>query len=229
MYRYSPIFHRIHRHLASLVVAGLFGSAAAFLALVFLPQAYEVRTDYLVIQQSAASQDFYTLSKSAEYSGNVLKEAVGSDLFYREAAEKGYFNTSAFAGDEKSRLKKWNKAVSVSQRASAGILEVSVLHDNREEAVGMARAISDVLVEKNHLFRSGAPEALSIKRISGPIVEQNPGIAELLAGVVAGFLLGGAVFFLWIWYREESDRTEYGKFVSGRSASEEWKGGAMYV
>jgi capsular polysaccharide biosynthesis protein len=210
-------------------LASLFGALVTFFALISIPKAYEVRTDYLVIQQSASSQDFYTLSKSAEYSGNVLKEAIGSDLFYREAAERGYFDASVFSGSEKDRLKRWNETVSASNRANSGMFQVIVLHDNHNEAVGIARAISDVLIEKNSLFRSGNPEDLSIKRISGPIVERNPDMKELIMGIVAGFFLGGAVFFLWVWYREESDRTEYGKFVAEKGVSRQWKGGAIYT
>ena len=218
MYYYSSLFTHIRRNKGNIAFAALVGGVATFLFLVFVPQAYKVQTDYLIIQQSASDQDFYTLSKSAEYSGNVLKEAILSNLFLQEVAQTDYFKRDLFSGDEKDQLKKWRKTVDVQQRTSAGILQVNVAYDDRSEAVGIARAISEVLINKNELFRSGDPESLSIKLISGPIVEQNPTASQLIMGVVAGLLFGSVLALLFVWYREEFDHTDYSTFssVSGK-------------
>ena len=190
------LFSLIRANKGNLALSGLFGSTAVFLGLVFFANDYSVQTDYLVIQESADKQDFYTLSKSVEYSGNILKEAVASDLFFEEAAKTGYFNASVFPGNERDRLKAWRKSIAVSQRSGAGILEVTVERPTQSEATGIARAVSETLINKNNLFRSGAPESLTIKVISGPIVEQNPTITHLLAGVVSGMILGMSLVLL---------------------------------
>lgn len=182
---------------ANMVLSGLAVATAVFLGLVFLANDYSVQTDYLVIQGSADKQDFYTLSKSVEYSGNILKEAIASDLFFSEAANTKYFDASVFPSDELEKLKEWRKSIKVTQRSGAGILEVTVKRRTQSEALGIARAVSDVLIQKNNLFRSGTPESLTIKTISGPIVEQNPTIKQLITGSVAGFILGVALFLLW--------------------------------
>lgn len=190
------IISMLNVHKGNIAFAGLIGGTVAFLLLVFGSQAYTVQTDYLVIQKGAESQDFYTLSKSVEYSGNVLKESIASNLFLNEAIETQYFNSALFSGDERSRLKSWRKAVEVKQRTSAGILEVTVKHQNRSEAMGIARAISEVLITKNALFRSGDADSIAIKSISGPIVEQSPTPQKLLAGAIAGVILGAALAVL---------------------------------
>lgn len=212
---YSLWFSRIRKNLVSILFGALSFGGVAFLGLVFIPDAYKVRTDFLIIQQSASSQDFYTLSKSAEYSGNVLKEGILSDLFLREASQKGYFSTQSFSGNGKDRLKKWRDTVDVRQRTSAGILEVVISEDESKQALGIAKAVSEVLIEKNTLFRSGNPDDLSIRLISGPIVEQNPSISQLIFGILGGMILGTALSLLWIWYREEWDHTDYTTFTLG--------------
>lgn len=188
----------VQMYAGDVLFAGLIGATVVFLALVFGSQAYTVQTDYLVIQKGAESQDFYTLSKSVEYSGNVLKEAVASDLFLSEVMNTNYFNRSVFSGDELDRLKKWRKVVRVSQRTNAGILEVTVRYSSRDDAMGIARAVSEVLINKNSLFRSGDADSISIKSISGPIVEQNPTISKLFSGIFSGFILGVAVLVAYI-------------------------------
>lgn len=190
------LFSLIGANKGNLALAGLFGATAVFLGLVFFANDYSVQTDYLVIQESASKQDFYTLSKSVEYSGNILKEAVASDLFFEEAAKTGYFNASVFPGNERDRLKAWRKSISVTQRSGAGILSVTVERPTQSEATGIARAVSETLINKNNLFRSGAPESLTIKTISGPIVEQNPTLTHLLAGIVSGMILGMSLVLL---------------------------------
>lgn len=191
------IFSLIQANKANTVLAALAGAVFAFLGLVFFGGGFSVRTDYLVIQQSAEKQDFYTLSKSVEYSGNILKEAIQSNLFFSEAAASNFFSAQAFSSDEKDRLKEWRKSLSINQRPSAGILEVTVTRDSKDEAAGIARAISSVLIEKNELFRSGTKESLTIKTISGPIVEQNPSKREIAFGAVAGALCGGSLSLVW--------------------------------
>lgn len=227
---YPSFIVRIRENLSNILLAGLFGGVVAFFALIIIPDAYKVRTDFLIIQKTAASQDFYTLSKSAEYSGNVLKEAILSDLFYQEALNTGYFSDTSFVGDERTRLKKWQNTVSVSQRTTAGILEVAILHDKRTEAIGIARAISEVLINKNDMFRSGTVEDLSIKRISGPIVQSNPSVTQLIFGVLGGMVFGGGLFILWIWYRLEFKGKDYSAFLNvvGNYTDDSIGGEAVY-
>ncbi len=220
---YSLWLSRIRQNIVSTIFVALSFGAIAFLGLIFIPDAYKVRTDFLIIQQSASSQDFYTLSKSAEYSGNVLKEGILSDLFLREASQKGYFSSQNFSGSEKDRLKQWRETVEVRQRTSAGILEVVISEDDSKQALGIAKAISEVLIEKNTLFRSGNPDDLSIRLISGPIVEQNPSISQLLFGVLGGMVLGFFLSLSWIWYREEWDHTDYRVFSSGGEKKENFQ------
>ncbi|QQS61392.1 MAG: hypothetical protein IPN70_00445 [Candidatus Moraniibacteriota bacterium] len=227
MYYYSLFFTNIRNNVGNIFFSALIGGVFVFLLLIFVPDAYKVRTDFLVMQHSEDSKDFYTLSKSAEYSGNVLREAVMSDLFLNEASRTNYFEREPFSGDERSRLKEWQNTVEVKQRSNAGILEVTVYRDSRNDAIGIAKAISDVLINQNTLFRSGPPESLSIKLISGPIVEQNPTIMQLIFGSIAGMILGIAIFFIRIWYKQEVDTTDYSVFAPPMK-NKESRGGLIY-
>lgn len=202
------IFSLIKGNKGNLALTGLAGATFVFLGLVFFSNDYSVQTDYLVIQQSAESQDFYTLSKSVEYSGNILKEAVASDLFFSEAVKTGYFNAGVFSNNERDRLKDWRKSINVTQRSGAGILEVTVQRSSQVEATGIARAISETLIQKNNMFRSGTPESITIKIISGPIVEQNPTVKNLIAGIIAGVIGGTSLLLLWLNARQSKQLSQ---------------------
>ncbi|MEI8104097.1 MAG: hypothetical protein WCG84_04325 [Candidatus Moraniibacteriota bacterium] len=195
------LFSIIRFNKAILFLAGLAGAAVVFFLLVAFSRDFTVQTDYLVIQQSAETQDFYTLSKSVEYSGNILKEAIASDLFFSEAAKTNYFNAAAFPTDEGERQKAWQKSIAVSQKSAAGILEVTVKRPSSTEAKGIARAISEVLINENALFRSGTKDSMTIKVISGPIVEQNPTLKTMIFSIIAGAIFGMANLLLWIFSR----------------------------
>lgn len=193
---FMSIFSLIQVNKGNLAFAGFAGAVAVFVGLVFFSRGYSVQTDFLVMQHSAEKQDFYTLSKSVEYSGNILKEAVLSDLFFTESAKTGYFNAGVFSSNERDRLKEWRKSISISQRSGAGILEVTVKRSNQTEAMGIARAISETLINKNSMFRSGEEDSIFIKTISGPIVEQTPTVSDLIVGAIAGMIAGMSMMLL---------------------------------
>ena len=198
----------------TVLLAALLGAASVFFALTIFSNDYTVQTDYLVIQQSAETQDFYTLSKSVEYSGNILKSAIASDLFFSEAAKTNFFNASAFPNDEGERLKAWQKSIDVSQKTAAGILEVTVKRPSQAEAKGIAHAVSTVLINENDLFRSGTKESMTIKVISGPIIERNPTLKTLILGSVAGAICGGALLVLYLIRRMSRREATMMRFVS---------------
>lgn len=215
------IFSLIKANKGNMALAGLAGATLVFLGLVFFANDFSVRTDYLVIQKSADKQDFYTLSKSVEYSGNILKEAVASDLFFKEAVGTGSFSASAFPSNERERLKEWRKSITVSQRSGAGILSVEVSRKSQAEATGIARAVSQTLIEKNDMFRSGEKDSITIKTISGPIVEQNPTPKTLVAGVIAGAIAGMALVLLYAASRQREEYEVSSMKYEGGEAEEE--------
>ena len=83
---------------------------------------------------------------------------------------------------------------------------MEIERSSQAEAKGIAHAISDVLINENDLFRSGTKESMTIKVISGPIIEQNPTVKTLVFGAIAGALLGGSLLLLRLFSRASRRR-----------------------
>jgi capsular polysaccharide biosynthesis protein len=197
-------FLNMVRNRASLIiVVALFVSVASFLFLIFSEDTFKVRTDFLVTQNNPNSQDFYAMSRSSEYIGKVLSEAMYSERFLDAVIETGKISASSFPLDKKDRLNQWSDSVRVTKNLELGMIQVEVLNDNQKEALRVSQAIEEVLTQKNSLFRGGDEKSVDVRVLTGPIVENNPSIAQLITVVIGGFLFGGLLSVLWLFVRTE--------------------------
>lgn len=202
----------LRRNAGTIAFVGILASAAA-MAFVFLTGAdYEVRTDYLVSQEGVESKDYYTVARSAEYMGKILGEVMYSEKFMNAAVETGQMSQDFFPAGKQNRLKAWSAAVKVKKQLDLGILSVTVLHDNDREAMRVSQAISQVLVEKNNLFLGTGEKPVPVSILSGPIIERNPSMKEVLAAVFGGFFFGALLASLVVFFRQEVLRKERGTY-----------------
>jgi capsular polysaccharide biosynthesis protein len=190
----------------SVVLSGLMVASLSFLALVFFSRNFKVGTDFLVVQNQSGNQDFYSLFKSSEYLGKVLSESVYSERFVSAVVETGKVDAGFLPTDKKERLEAWSKMVKVRRNVEAGIIQVEVFHDDQKLATRISQAITDVLTQKNMLFRGGEEKSLEIRILSGPILENNPGVKKIAAVSSSGFLLGAFVVAGWIAVKAEFAR-----------------------
>lgn len=172
-------------------------AAFGFLFIVFHESNIKAETEFLIVQNNPSlQQDFYTLSRSAEYSARVLSEAIGSQLFMNEVLATDVASNVVMPGNKLEQLKVWKKTVRVEPRTDLGILRVDVLHKDRTAALGISQGITEVLTKKNHLFR-GHGQDIDVRTLTGPIYEHNPTPAYLLLIFFGGFILGFSLMFLW--------------------------------
>lgn len=181
---------------------GLLVGAVSFSVLILKEENFKVGTEYLIVQNNTNSQDFYTLSKSAEYVGRILNEGVYSELFINEVVKTGKVNSEFLPFDKKDRLEEWGKSIQISRNPDLGIMSIEVLNDNQKQAVAISEAISEVLTMKNHLFR-GNMQDIDVRVLSGPVSEKNPSVGNLVSASVGGFVLGVLLAMLWIVYKND--------------------------
>jgi len=198
----SHILPLIKGKIAGIVIFGIFIASLSFLALIAKEKNFKVATDLLIVQNQTQNQDFYTLSKSSEYVGKVLNEGIYSELFIDEIVNTGKVNSEFLPFDKKEKMKEWSKNVEVSTNPDLGILSVEVFDNDQKQALAISDAISDVLINKNSLFL-GEGQNISVKVLSGPIVEKNPTIENIAATMTGGFVLGIMLSILWIVYKED--------------------------
>lgn len=197
----TVFFRAIRKRWGTIVLVGLLTGALSFFGLTLLSKSFKATTDFLVVQNSSETQDFYSMLKSSEYLGKVLSESVYSEKFIGAVIETGGVNDGFIPAGGKDRLKAWSKMVSVKSNPDAGILHVIVYGNNERDALRISQAISKVLVERNVLFRSGAENSVEIRTLSGPIVEPNPSLQTLAVAAGSGALFGISLVLLILFWR----------------------------
>ena len=178
---------------------GLLFAALSFVGFLALEKNFKSEIKFLIVQEQAGSQDYYSLSKSAEYLGKIMGEAIHSELFIQEVLKSEKVNDEFLPFDKKERMKEWAKMVKVSKNYQLGTIETTIYSDGSKEIQGLSEAIIEVLTQKNSLFRSGS-QGIEVRVLSGPIIEKNPTIANIALIMLAGFLLGVLVSILWVYY-----------------------------
>lgn len=180
----------------SLLLAGIFFAASAFFAVTILSPRVKTTTDFMVVQTTAQSQDFYSLFKSSEYLGRVLAQAIGSERFIDAVIETGKVEKGFLPVEKSERLKTWREMVTVKSDAELGMMSVVIKADTDREASKIMQAVSEVLTTKNAAFRGGDEKAVEIRVLSGPITERNPEPKELILVIMAAFMSGVALMTL---------------------------------
>ncbi len=216
----------IRKNMGAIVLVGLLVASFSFLVLVISQKKFKAGTDFLIVQNQTESQDFYSLSKSAEYIRDVLSESVYSELFINEVINTGKVNSEFLPFNKKERIKKWGKIVKVKGSLQPGIIRVEVLEDSQKNVIDISEAVIEVMVNKNQLFRGEGN--VQIKVLSGPIIEKNPSLSEILMVVIGGFGLGFLLGLIGIYYKEEKEAAFYHGF-DGENKDEEYKESLEYL
>lgn len=205
----DQLWRSLSRRTGAMFLTGLLGASLAFFVLTLVAHPFRAVTDLLVVQNTP-NQDFYTLFKSSEFISKVLAEATLSEKFIGAVVETGKVNQEFLPFDKEERLKAWRRMVSVEKNTDLGLLRVVVQSDNEREAGRLSDAITSVLVEKNQLFRGGDAKSVELRLLSGPITMRQPTLAQIVASVVAGFVVGVVLQGLYTALRRGSDRAYEG-------------------
>ncbi|NTW27511.1 MAG: hypothetical protein HGA36_04260 [Candidatus Moranbacteria bacterium] len=203
----NQILAPIKKKFATIMLIGLLTAALSFFILVVKEKNFKVSTDYLIVQNQTTSQDFYTLSKSAEYIGKILNEGVYSEIFIGEVVKTGKVSPEFLPFDKKEKLKTWSNAVSVGLNPDLGIINVQVFDNDQKKALAISDAIAEVLSTKSNLFY-GAGQNIDVKVLSGPVLEKNPSLMNIIAVSVGGFALGIMLSALWVISRDDRKRKD---------------------
>jgi capsular polysaccharide biosynthesis protein len=196
----------IKKNLGTLVLTGLFVASLGFVSLIVTSARYEVRTDFLVSQNSSETKDYYTLARSSDYIGKVLSEVMYSEKFINAAVETGKVNQTLLPFDKSKRLEAWGKMVKVRREADLGIMQVTVLSNNNKEAAAVSEAVAEVLKNRNKEFLGTTDQGITVAILSGPITDKNPNLTEILTVLVSGFIFG-IILALFLLYLKSERKT----------------------
>jgi len=194
-------------NLKNLIFAGLLLGALSFLALVVTQKSFSAKADLLVVQNQQGFSDYYALSKSSDYLSGILMESVYSEKFLEEIKNTNLVSTNFLPLDKAERLKEWQKTVKLKKNASVGIITVETFANSQKQAGDISNAVIDVLTNKYSLFL-GQGQNVEIRVLSGPIVEKNPTVMQIILVSLAGFAVGIILAFMLAYYKSQYSDTK---------------------
>jgi len=192
----QAIFEVLKAKFGMMVLIGLLFAALGFFGLMLVEKRYQTSMDFLVVQTNTANQDFYTQFKSSEYLGKVLGEALYSERFINAVLETGKVNAEFLPFDKKDRLHAWSSMVHVEKNLELGVISVRIKGDRERDTARTMEGISDVLINRNNLFRGGDDKSVEIRVLSGPITERTPTVPMIIKVLAASFITGFLLVFL---------------------------------
>ena len=180
----------------------IFSAVLAFDLFVIQPPKYKANSSVLVVQEQVAGQDIYSISKSAQYICQVLKEGIYSDSFFDKVINSSYqVETGDFPKELKKRRKDWQKNVEVKIIRDLGLIEIDVYSSNKEKTENLSIAITEILKD-NHDFYHGSGNNVKLKTLNSTLVTEKPVSINLWLGTFFGGLLGFISSLLWIFRKK---------------------------
>lgn len=199
----------VQKKIGTIVLVAVLFASLSFVGLIMYSKNFRAGTDLLIVQNSE-SKDFYSMLKSTEYLGNVLNESIYSDRFITAIVESGKVGPNFLSEsynistqDKKGQLDAWADMVHVKRNTAAGIMHIDVAANDKRTTIAVSSAITDVLTQKNMLFRGGDEKSVEIRVLSGPIIENDPSIQKMIITVISGFIAGLCIALMWIFVKEE--------------------------
>lgn len=197
------------------LISGLLGGLIAALTFVFSLNTnypYKATVKVLIVQDQLGTQDYYSLTKSAEYLGTILEEAVYSTTFIDIVRETESVDKNLLPTGRKEQLKKWKNIVKFDKSSGLGILTVNVFGNKKEDSYKLAQVIADILQHKNYLFRGKTN--VDVRLLSDVIIDRNPDLKTLILATTGGFVLGFILSIIFFYYKRIYKHT---RLISGSS------------
>ena len=164
-----------------------------------LPKKYGSEMQVLVIQNNLNNTDPYLVSKSSEHLGNIFTKVVYSGSFYQKAIDSGFgVDESYFGKTFKDQLKAWSNTVGIRNIEDTGILYITAIHSNREQAELVVQSIAYNL-KTYHTEYHGSGENVEVKVINEPVTSNFPVKPNMLINVVAGIVFSLFFSFIYIY------------------------------
>jgi len=199
IYELTQLIRRNYKTVVLTVFLFVFFATAALL---LRPLEYAARSRLLIQEKSAVNLDPYAAAKNNEYLGSLLTKVVDSDMFFEEVTNAGFnIDKGYFGRDLGAQLSRWTKTVEAKSIPDAGIIEISVYHEDKYQAEQIAQAINYVL-RTNHGAYDGRGESASIKIINRPVASDWPVRPNLPFNLAIATLLGFVFSIGYVWLSE---------------------------
>ena len=178
----------VKKHWGAIVIVSLFGAVSALWLSLQQSPLYASNTRVLITQKSVSSTDAYTMLRAAERMGQSLASVMTTASFLDKVLQSGYSVRNVFPQDEALRRDIWEGMLEVSVIPDTSILDINVLHTDREQAERIVTAVSSVLIVHGKEYLG--IDNLNIQVVDAPLTSVTPVKPHVPVNVAMGLLIG---------------------------------------
>lgn len=199
--RYDEPTELLHAHWRFVLVIGFMVALVSVGLSLFQTLEYRATSRMLItpfVSSTGEVFDQFTALKSAEQMGNTLSQVSETTLFQnRVLLSSQRIRPERFAVEPRERRKEWAKKIQVDIAPGSGVLVVSVFDEDKQRAVALGQAVSDVLITSGNEY---LPGQVSIRMVDPPLLSRFPVRPNLGFRALAGLLFGilGAVTYVFM-------------------------------
>ena len=187
----DPNTRRFLRQWKMMFLVGIMcGLGAILVTLLFFPLEYRADAQVLVISKTRYGVDPYTVVKSAERVGENIAAVMRTNDFFEKAweqseyePEKAYFENIP----ERTKLKRWARAVQPSVVYGTGVLTISGYATTSQQAVALSGAAASAIVAHGWEYVGGD---VTLKVVNNPVVTGWPVRPNIFMNGMVGFFIG---------------------------------------
>ncbi|USN53621.1 MAG: hypothetical protein H6760_00400 [Candidatus Nomurabacteria bacterium] len=166
----------------------LLALAMSYGVLLTQPFLYQARVELLIIQQQSENQDLLSALRATEQVGKGLVDVISTSSFFDKVLATDFPITDDFGTNPEERRLAWQKTAHASISQQSGILTVTVLHKNKEQAAVIARGVAQVLTTESQEFHGKAN--IIVKVVDDVYTKQWPVQPNILGTTVAALFFG---------------------------------------
>lgn len=161
------------------------------------PLEYSSTMRLLIIQKAGVNLDPYTAIRSAERIADNLSQVIYTSVFFDKAMAAGFdIDASYFHPSENRKREQWRRMVATQVTHETGFLEISIYHQNKEQASEIGRAVSYVLTTEGNTFIGGRD--LEIRQVDTPLQSRFPVRPNVPLNAFLGAVIGVVLSALYI-------------------------------
>ncbi len=187
---------------------GLLGLVLALIISFVQPLRYSSSARLLILQDTGASVDAYTASRSEERIAENLSTIVYTSTFFDQVLASGFkIDANQFPKNDTLKRRMWSRMVGATVSRGTGLLTITAYHQDISQAEQLVRAVTFVLTGKAKEYTSSGN--IQVKLVDAPLNSRWPVKPNIVANIGSGFFLGGLVGILYVLLQLERIRRRH--------------------
>ncbi|MEI6627095.1 MAG: hypothetical protein WCL61_00720 [bacterium] len=182
----QTLFNR-HNLITVTIITLFFGALSLLLSFMQTPK--YLATSKIIVVFNQNSIDPYTASRSSDYIAGILGEVAYSNSFISQVYKTNPALIDNLGTTDEKRLNNWKNMVTVKIKDGNGIMEVAVLHPDRDQAEKMINAIITT-IKNNHQYYHGFGSNVLIRTVNEPSVSDKWAEPKILRNSLLGLVAG---------------------------------------